>query len=852
MTDEFVLEMPELALVILIGVSSSGKSSFAARHFAPTEIVSSDACRGMVDDDTNAMEATSDAFDLLHYLVGKRLKRGRLTVVDATNVQAEDRRKLVALAREWHCLPVAIVLDLPRPLLEGRHQQRVDRDFGLYVLQRQQSSLRRGLRGLKREGFRVIHKLTSEEAINAVRIVRQPLWNNRKTLHGPFDIIGDVHGCLTELEQLLSQLGYVRTDAYQHPEGRMAIFLGDLVDRGPQSLAVLDLVIAMVELGHALSVPGNHDIKFSKWLRGRQVQVRHGLEQTVAEVQALTEAERATREKRWQAFIGQLVSHLVLDEGKLVVAHAGMKEAYQGRGSGRVRDFALYGDTEGEIDAYGLPVRHDWAAEYRGRATVVYGHTPVIEPEWINRTICIDTGCVFGGQLTAFRYPERELVSVPAEKVYAKPVRPLKSTPTDVLSAQQTYDDLLDLEDVYGKRHIQTRLRRSITVASENAIAALEVMSRFAVHPKWLVYLPPTMSPCATHPDGDYLEHPAEAFAYYRHAGITQVLCEEKHMGSRAVVVVCRHAEVAQHRFGVTTGEQGIIVSRTGRRFFDDNATENTLLSRLDIACEAGGLYQLLESDFLIFDCELMPWSAKAQALLQQQYAAVGATAEVACIMGKAVLSQAVARGLPVEALQTRNDTHKLDIVAFRNAYRRYCWPVNCIDDYKLAPFHLLASQSGVHVNRDHRWHMDTLARLAKYDPLFMATPYCIVAVNDEASIQQGIEWWLTLTHQGGEGMVVKPIDFIAQGQKGLVQPAVKCRGREYLRIIYGPTYTEPENLQRLRKRGLGRKQSLAMREFILGIEALERFTAGEPLRRVHECVFGIMALESEPIDPRL
>ena len=173
--------------------------------------------------------------------------------------------------------------------------------------------------------------------------------------------------------------------------------------------------------------------------------------------------------------------------------------------------------------------------------------------------------------------------------------------------------------------------------------------------------------------------------------------------------------------------------------------------------------------------------------------------------------------------------------------------------DLKLAPFHILATQGEVHSNKDHVWHMNTLAQLCSADEeLLLATPYKVVDVTNPFSTEEGILWWRELTARGGEGMVVKPFDFIVKGRRGIVQPAVKCRGPEYLRIIYGPEYSMPENLERLRLRGLGTKRSLALREFALGIEALERFVRNEPLRRVHECVFGVLALESEPVDPRL
>ncbi|MCI0462400.1 MAG: polynucleotide kinase-phosphatase [Gemmataceae bacterium] len=862
------LTIPELSLVVLVGASGSGKSTFARRHFKATEVLSSDFCRGLVRDDEADQSATEDAFAVLHFIAGRRLAAGRLTVVDATNVQPEARKPLVALARQYHCLPVAVVLDLPERLCQERNRGRTDRDFASHVVRQQCSQLRRSLRGLRREGFSHVWTLSSPEEVESAVVERQPLWNNRKDEHGPFDILGDVHGCCDELERLLLLLGYepagqagdeslplLARRAHVHPHGRKAVFLGDLVDRGPRSLDTLLLVRSMVAAGTALCVPGNHDMKLLRRLQGKNVQVTHGLDRTLAEIDALPDEARAKVCGETAEFLDGLVSHYVLDGGKLVVAHAGMKEAMQGRGSGQVRQFALYGETTGETDEFGLPVRYNWAAEYRGRAVVVYGHTPVPEAEWLNHTINIDTGCVFGGKLTALRYPELELVSVPAARTYSEPARPFLPVEEQepALSAQQEHDDVLDMEDVSGKRLIVTRLRGTVIVRAENGAAALEVMSRFAADPKWLIYLPPTMAPCATSREPGLLEHPAEAFAEYRHEGVPRVVCQAKHMGSRAVVIVCRDEDIARRRFGVAGQGIGICYTRTGRRFFEDGATEAELLERVRRAAETAGLWERLGTDWLCLDCELMPWSAKAQELLRRQYAPVGSAARAALAEATAVLSQAAGRDPEAAALRERYSARAEAAGLYVDSYRRYCWPVQSVADLRLAPFHLLASEGAVHVNRDHLWHTETLAELCRAaDGVLLATPYLTVDVTDPASQAEGVRWWERLTAEGGEGMVVKPLDFVARGRRGLVQPAVKCRGREYLRIIYGPEYTAPEHLERLRSRGLAAKRALALREFALGVEALDRFARREPLRRVHECVFGVLALESEPVDPRL
>ncbi len=857
------LHIPELSLVVLIGASGSGKSTFARKHFLPTEILSSDYFRGLVSDDENNQAASRDAFDVLKYVAAKRLAAGRLTVIDATNVQEESRRPLVELAREHDVLPVAVVLNLQDTLCHDRNQERPDRAFGPHVVRNQSQQLRRSLRRLEREGFRYIHILNTVEEIESAMFERNPLWNNRKSDHGPFDIIGDVHGCFDELQELLTQLGYKIAASPENdleftiapPAGRKAVFVGDLVDRGPKVAEVLALVMAMVAGGSALCVPGNHDVKLVRKLRGKNVQIAHGLAETVEQLAARPPEFSKAVEK----FLDGLVSHYVLDNGHLVVAHAGMKERYTGRASGRVREFALYGETTGETDEFGLPVRYNWAAEYRGQAAVVYGHTPVPEADWLNNTINIDTGCVFGGKLTALRYPENEIISVPARATYAVPSKPFLAPDAvaPALSAQQQHDDVLDIEDVIGKRIITTRLSQNVTIREENAIAALEVMSRFAANPKWLIYLPPTMSPTHTSQQPGLLEHPAEAFAYFLHSGVAKVICEEKHMGSRAVVIICRDEAAAHRRFGVAGEGAGIIYTRTGRRFFDDKATETALLEKLHGRLTAANFWEEFKTDWFCLDCELMPWSAKAQDLLKNQYAAVGSAARAALAASIPVIEQAANRFTDAETneLAALLETQRGRLTManqYIDAYRQYCWPVHGVTDLRLAPFHLLASEGKVHVDQNHIWHMDTLAKLSAPDGIVFTTAHHVIDVSDPASQADGIKWWEELTARGGEGMVIKPLDFIVRGKRGLVQPAVKCRGPEYLRIIYGPEYTAPHHLERLRSRGLGAKRSLALREFALGIESLERFVRREPLRRVHECTFGVLALESEPVDPRL
>ncbi|MDR1060555.1 MAG: polynucleotide kinase-phosphatase [Clostridiales bacterium] len=934
------IEIPEIAAVALVGVSGSGKSTFAGRFFKPTEVLSSDYFRALVSDDENNQQATPQAFDALYYVAGKRLELGLLTVIDATNVQKEARASVLRLAKEQNCHAVAIVLDMPEKLCRERNKNRPGRDLGGRVIARQGEQLRRSIRFLRKERFRYVYVLKSEDELDGVEIARVPLWNNRKGEAGPFDIIGDVHGCYGELCALLGRLGYAvdrENFAASPPEGRRAVFLGDICDRGPDSAGALRLVMGMVRSGAACCVAGNHDARLLKKLRGANVQLNHGLGETMEQLSA--QSEEFIEEAK--AFLDGLVSHYVFDSGRLVVAHAGLKEKYQGRASGRVRDFCLYGDTAGEIDEYGLPVRLPWASEYRGKATVVYGHTPAPDVEAVNNTYCIDTGCVFGGKLTAFRYPEKEIVQVAAERTYCAPARPVSGGPAagggaaargpamggdsdaggvsdgiapDAGGASGTgyygaggaggagggtggdgtggatsadgvsgtggdggaprAGDVLNIDDVLGLRYVSTRLRRSIKINAENSAAALEVMSRFAADPHWLIYLPPTMSPCETSSLPDYLEYPTEAFGYYQSRGVGEVVCEQKHMGSRAAIVLCKDAETAAERFKASDGSFGIIYTRTGRHFFDDSETQNAILARLQKVLGASGFWDDFGTGWVCLDAELMPWSSKARKLLEEQYAPAGRAGRSGLAAAIGAIGQAAATGgasgdgvayngpsaeaqsrrnadLPALLERYQNRAAALDL--YTDAYRRYCWDVKSLDDYRIAPFHVLATEGRTWCGESHAWHMETIAKyMAGADPIFTATDYLRVSLLDEASVAAGVKWWEELTAAGGEGMVVKPLSFIATKGSELLQPAVKCRGREYLRIIYGPEYMLGDNLARLKKRSLSKKRGLALSEFALGVEALERFARNEPLYRVHECVFGVLAMESEPVDPRL
>jgi protein phosphatase len=687
-------------------------------------------------------------------------------------------------------------------------------------------------------------------------VVRVPLWSDRSSEEGPFDIIGDVHGCFDELTELLERLGYLvdrEKPAAKPPGTRRAVFLGDLVDRGPQSVKVLKLVMDMTSKGQALCVPGNHDDKLQKHLSGHQVKQTKALKRTVEELG--NESPEFLLEVR--KFLGSLVSHYLLNHGRLVVSHAGLPEGYQGRSSNRVRQFCLFGETTGEIDSYGLPVRLDWTRDYHGQALVVYGHVPGPDIRKQNHTIGLDTGCVFGGHLSAYRYPEREFLQVKAHQVYFEPVKPL-----DTEGSLATDSYLIRIDPLIGSQNIHTKLEGSVKIPADRMAPALELMGRFSINTGWLIYLPPTMSPSETSHLDDYLEYPTEALSYYASLGIPKVICQTKHMGSRAVVVLTKEAKVAVSRVKVTDGTIGSVYTRMGRPFFTDSGLERALLERLTAALSHSGFWERFETDWAILDCELMPWSAKAQSLISGHYGPVGWSGFDGLKAAQQVLSKALKRPeLPSEVKAQLSDLAELsarrsqDIEAYVESLGRYCWTVEGLEGVRLAPFQILAVEGRVLADLDHGEHLRLLAEHLSSEPIFKATEHLVVETTDPVSLRQGEDFWLQLTSQGGEGMVVKPLRGIADRlpkKNHLPQPAIKCRGREYLRIIYGPEYFSGDNLKRLKIRSLGRKRSLASKEYALGLEALERFVAFAPPDMVHQAVMGVLALETEPVDPRL
>src|SRR5690554_6108983 len=421
------IKIPDFSLVILIGPSSSGKSNFAQKHFKTSEIISLDYCRYLLTDDENNQTVNKGAFELMCYLIDKRLSLRRFTVVDAVNVLENTRAEFLKLAKKYHCLTCALVFNLSEEICNYRNKVRLDRHIDNKIIHYQYNQMQYSLMNLKKEGFNYIFTMNSLDDIIKTKIYKVHLYCDKSYEEGPFDVIGDVHGCYDELKMLLTKLGYKikkNDEKYNvsHPNNRKVIFLGDLVDRGPKIVEVLKIVMDMVEDRIAFCVQGNHDNKLYRKLEGRNVQVKNGLEDSIKQLKEESEVFK-TKVKN---FLKYLDAHLIFDKYRLVTCHAGIKEEYIGRTSKNVRSFTLYGETTHETDEFGLPKRYLWAKDYKGKSLILYGHTPNLEPYILNNTINIDTGCVFGNKLTAYRYPEDKYVFVKAIDTYSQPARPIK------------------------------------------------------------------------------------------------------------------------------------------------------------------------------------------------------------------------------------------------------------------------------------------------------------------------------------------------------------------------------------------------------------------------------------------
>ncbi|MDQ0269625.1 polynucleotide kinase-phosphatase [Cytobacillus purgationiresistens] len=863
------ITLPYTGIVLVIGPSGSGKTTLLTKLveegiIESTEITSSDAYRLAVGDTDfiswnqhppdeadvlfhQYKNLAEEAFRMMDANIEARCRLNKTTFVDATHLQGEERNKYINLGHKYHLPVTAIVMDakeetvLQRDLLrkQPRGKRRIKQQFQTFKKER---------KSLKKEGFSRVYFINEQEAENL-----QMSRNNHPLLieTGPgIDIIGDVHGCFAELMLLLEKLGYEKNDEgfYVHPFGRKFLSLGDIMSRGPSSLKTIQFFIKHVQNGFAYMIDSNHGWKIARWLDGRDVSLKHGDEKTAEEINRwlaeLDEIHRESEKTKMREFLLNVPSHyIVIKNGipVLVCTHAGIKDEFIGKQSKVISDFCRFGDTDG-FDENNQPIRKDWFTHHRNGQLIVWGHDPKPQPLLVNNTINIDQGVVFGGKLTAYRFPEKTFTSIHALEDYAgedqNPLIEWKAKRLDPPNIGNFIDGFKVLTENHGE----------VRIHADYVKPAIDLISTSTIPIEQLVYLPPTMSPVPIASKlEDYLEHPKEAIDYYRANGIPSLIAEKKHMGSRAVIFLFRNKEEGRKYTGIES--LGTIYTRTGRRFFD-KGTEENIVKQLNHDLHASNYFNQYGTDFVLLDAEIMPWNLKAKDLIKNQYEYVAHHALLDREMLQKKLSSALEYNSELQLWSKENEIKLSNARTFEQVFQKYCWEVKDTNSIQIAPFHILAHSHETLFHKSHQWHMEMNQQLASLSDLFVKTEYKLI--DNESTEEEVIRWWEEMTRDGHEGIVIKPSDYIAKNKNKLIQPAIKVRGRKYLHIIYGMDYLLPENLQRLKERNTGKKQKLALNEFSLGIEGLNRFIAGESIERVHECVLGVLAMESDRIDPRL
>lgn len=862
------IRLPYAGIVLLVGPSNSGKTTLLKQlvnngQILPSEIVSSDECRVLVsdvefidwtqrpNDEAEGLfdayqKISAEAFKLMDTMIETRCRLNKLTFVDATHLYSDDRKKYISIANKHHVPIVSIVLDVDQTVLLERDRNR-ENPRGSRRIKQQYQVFKREKRFMKKEGYDKTYFLSDTDQVEIFRENTNPV---HLDVGNGIDIIGDIHGCYNELIQVLQKLGYMKNDEdyYVHPEGRKFLSLGDIMSRGPKSLQTMEFFLRHVEKGLAYMIDSNHGWKIARWLDGRKVMLNYGDELVEEEFIQFEEAygiEKAEQLKhKLKQFLLAAPSHYVLTKNgvpTLVCAHAGIKDEFIGKQSAHISDFCRYGDNEG-LDETGKPIRKDWTIHHKTKTLIVWGHDPKPKPLIMNNTVNIDQGVVFGGALTAYRYPEREFVSVQAEKDYSEgksnPLMELKKKRLNPPNIAKFLNGYSVLTETFGE----------IKIPKEYAIPSIDLVSHFTVPIEEMIYIPPTMSPTPK-PSAldDYLEHPKEAIDYYRSMGIERMVAEKKHMGSRGILFLFKDKDAGFKYVGRET--LGVIYTRTGRKFFDEE-TEAKILSKINKALTSKDYFHQYGTEFVLLDAEIMPWNLKAKELISSLYAHVSENAILDRRLLKSKIERAVGQNEELVKWLEEYKDKLANAHVFKEVFQKYCWEINEIDEIQIAPFHLLAHSNETFFHKPHTWHMEKNKEFASMDNLFIETEYMVI--EDEASEKEVINWWNTITKDGHEGIVIKPEPFIAKSKGKLVQPAIKVRGRKYLHIIYGMDYLDQENLNRLKKRNVGKKQKLALREFALGIEGIQRFVNGESIERVHECVLGTLSMESDRVDPRL
>ncbi len=884
------------SIVGITGSSSESRSEILNRCFKIEEIVSMDELIRWIPDDRwikdhNKSEQVESIF---FSIIEQRLKRNLMTALDLDGQGRPFRNQFVQLAKKYHFTPTLIRLQETL-----RASSKLD--------QENFSKARR------QEGFRVIYQICKDE-FQDWRPTRRTSPTLRPDIEGAFDIIGDVHGCMEELLALTHRLGYRWTGnpsdlhpdfSWINPPGRRLFFVGDLVDRGPNSLEALRLVMRLTESGQAFCVPGNHDYKLARALGGMVFQKRDPDHDATLQQIRSAGPEFAEKARTW---IESLPSHYFLDAGRLVVSHAGSKRSHHGRESKRILDFALYGDTTGKTDSHGLPERLNWALDYQGATLVVHGHTPVAEPKWVNESVNIDTGCVYGGYLTALRYPEREIISEPAQQEYSVSSRPLplnaslrdrvdsklgsswksnslnpsavsvskNDNPSKSLNFlkhnNRSAEEKHSWSDFQNLKVVETHTRGDVILREDEVKSTVNFLESTQCWPWRIPFLAPGISsadPCQDLNSAG-LENPETAFSYYRNNRVQEVLCVPMEYDTPFILALARDSSTAVERLGSQAGEVGIgfpVCGLLQKSEAPTLAEMPSLLERIHRNLSEGNFWERSQSNVAIFECSFTSHSApvaeaksqpkpnpnpKQLRNIMSQIASAGMI-DTANILEK--LERATEHGTDWHFLTQSYLKSKKSLREFTDWISKAQKNTNRTESIQVRNFQLLATQKKTFINQHYSAGAQILKpeELTERDPeLFLQPAAFPLDLNNINACSSAVNLWKEHTQSGMIGWVIRPAQGAQKGRRGWVQPAFKCRGDMALKCVFGLNMTREAMNQSIQKNSLAARRSQVAREWALSLEALQRWTGQEPDWRIQECMVGMLAVKCEPTDARL
>lgn len=821
------IRIPHNALVVLIGPSGAGKSSFSKKYFEDREVISSDSCRRALIGSKSASElqtVSSGAFTLFYGWVRARLRHNLLVVADSTALKREYRDELAKIAKEEHCPVLYVFFDTPKSkCIENDAGRDISAQVGPQVIERQFRILNQS-RGFLNHSDQV-YKIKWGEEIEVVRTQRNLI------VESPFvDVIGDVHGMHHTLIELLEKLGYSKNvvdgkEIYSHPT-RKAVFLGDLIDRGPEPYKCLMLVKNMVEAGTAYLVRSNHDFKIQRYLCGNNVRIR-------PEFQATLDSFPADADKVGiKQFLFKSAPYLIWEHEnkKHVFVHAAFKPEYLGKTDREIEDYCIYGPSNGEDPVTGKPDRIDWAITYpKFGPVVVYGHQVIGEkPRIVNNTYGIDTGACFGGYLTAMRLPEMTFEQVKADKAYAQYDEISKISGQSSNGTSESNAPSFIREGVIRlDGHNPIRLGKGLWDA------IFKITTR-TISPDKLVWLAPTMSPGPVSEREDLMEDPVTTAKWMMvNSPGAEIIAQTKHMGSRGTW----RCEKVGDSWNIDCW------TKNGYEMFDD-PFRYPVYSRMQNALNSIA-WRLGNPSLMLLDSEVMPWNQHGDAWLERLFMATGAAGAATRGATAGALKRA-----GFEAESKRMNERCLNLIEFGKIADRYCWKVPSSQDIKVAFFDVLLPK----VSLTHEEKIKLFNEVAHEQENSILAPTVYRLIQKDSDLDALFDFWENATvKQGIEGLVLKYNNPETWAKYKYPQKQLKVRGSDYLKIIYGPNYRDSDTLKRLKKdRRIDSKMRMAYQETLLGDEALKRFSEGKPFESWHEMVVGILAADHASVDPRL